>query len=46
MNNRAYYIQIRNQEQEIVEELIADLQDNDNIITEPDGRVILVIRYI
>lgn len=46
MNNRAYYIQIRNQEQEIVEELIADLQDNDNIITEPDGKVILVIRYI
>lgn len=37
---RPYYIQIRNQEQEI----IADLQDN--IITEPDGKVILVIRYI
>lgn len=43
---RPYYIQIRNQEQEVVEEVIAELQINDNIITEPDGRVILVIRYI
>lgn len=43
---RPYYIQIRNQEQEIIEEVIADLQINDNLILEPDGRVVLVIRYI
>lgn len=43
MNERPYYIQIRNQEQEVV---IADLQINDNLILEPDGRVVLVIRYI
>lgn len=43
---RPYYVQIRNQEQEIIEEVIADLQINDNLILEPDGRVVLVIRYI
>lgn len=43
---RPYYIQIRNQEQEIVEEVIADLCDGDNLIIEPDGKVVLVIRYI
>lgn len=43
---RPYYIQIRNQEQEIIEEVIADLQINDNLILEPDGQVVLVIRYI
>lgn len=43
---RPYYIQIRNQEQEVVEEAIAELQINDNLILEPDGRVVLVMRYI
>lgn len=43
---RPYYVQIRNQEQEVIEEVIADLQINDNLILEPDGRVVLVIRYI
>lgn len=42
----SYYIQIRNQKQEVIEELIDYLALDDMIITEPDGKVILVIRYI
>ena len=41
-----YYIQVRNQKQEVVEEWIDGLKDGDNIITEPDEKIILVIRYI
>lgn len=43
---RPYYVQIRNQKQEVIEELIDYLALDDMIITEPDGKVILVIRYI
>lgn len=44
---RPYYIQIRNQEQEIVDEMIDSLLlDNDYMIINPDGSTPLVIRYI
>ena len=43
---RPYYVQIRNQEQEVVEELIDYLALDDNLIINPDGSVPLVIRYI
>jgi hypothetical protein len=39
-------VQIRNQKQEVIEELIDYLALDDMIITELDGKVILVIRYI
>lgn len=46
MEDRAYYIQLRNQEGEIVEELIARVEDGDNIIVDRDGYILLIIRYI
>ena len=45
MDKRPYYIQTRNQEQEIVGEQIDYLADGDNIILDREGYVILVIRY-
>lgn len=36
---RPYYVQIRNQKQEVIEELIDYLALDDMIITEPDGKV-------
>lgn len=39
---RPYYIQIRNQKQEVIDEMIDYL----NLIINPDGSVPLVIRYI
>lgn len=46
MKERPYYIQIRNQEQEVIEEMIDYLALDDNLIINPDGSVPLVIRYI
>lgn len=46
MKERPYCVQVRNQKQEVIEELIDYLALDDMIITEPDGKVILVIRYI
>lgn len=46
MSESSYYVQVRNQKQEIVEEIIDHLALDDMIITEPDGKIILVIRYI
>lgn len=43
---RPYYVQVRNQKQEVIEEVIDNLKDNDNLIINPDGSVPLVIRYI
>lgn len=43
---RSYYVQIRNQKQEVIDEMIDYLALDDNLIINPDGSVPLVIRYI
>lgn len=41
-----YYTQTRDSKTgEILEEVIRDLEDNDNIILDYDGRILLVIKY-
>lgn len=45
MKERQYYIQTRKKDGTIVEEWIAGLQDNDNIILDKEGYPLLVIRY-